>query len=300
MEKLQKFSIADKDIYVFEDHATALSAWAEVRRRENVKPNLITLDCHTDTHQAFLQHFINENNYSFDDIAEKSMELCGKIDFSNPRSVEESVNKLKNDEHINAAVKSDILNYVFIISYHARSFFHPIGPLENKIVYTTDSRNGTITLNKEEKVNDVTTEYYYGIPEDRIYELPPSPGFNPPAGLTEQEHEQLHCDMAIEKEYLDCKIAMCNAMAFAFGVNDILSEDFILDMDLDYFRTAKSIEPTNPSTFYELIRRARAVTIALEPQFVIWERIEGQTITSDFLYPKLINHIENALGKNLI
>ena len=45
-----------KDIYVVNDHHKALVAWVFVRRSLDTAPNLITIDHHTDTHEAFLGH----------------------------------------------------------------------------------------------------------------------------------------------------------------------------------------------------------------------------------------------------
>jgi integrase len=47
------------------------------------------------------------------------------------------------------------------------------------------------------------------------------------------------------------------------------SDNFILDIDLDYFNTAKSITPDHRSVFYDLIRRCIGITIAMESYYVI-------------------------------
>lgn len=69
---------------------------------------------------------------------------------------------------------------------------------------------------------------------------------------------------------------------------------YILDVDLDYFQTRKSIEPEDARTFYRLIRESGIITVALEPACVESGRLEGETITSDFLLARLLEHIEKA------
>ncbi len=42
------------------------------------------------------------------------------------------------------------------------------------------------------------------------------------------------------------------------------AETYILDIELEYFRSEKAIDPADPATFYRLLRNAVAVTIATE------------------------------------
>lgn len=49
-------TIKGKNVYVVDDHHKALAAWALVRRSMADAPNLITIDHHTDTYEAFLGH----------------------------------------------------------------------------------------------------------------------------------------------------------------------------------------------------------------------------------------------------
>jgi hypothetical protein len=48
--------IKGKNIYVVDDHHKALAAWVLVCRFLDTAPNLITIDHHTDTNEAFLGH----------------------------------------------------------------------------------------------------------------------------------------------------------------------------------------------------------------------------------------------------
>lgn len=51
--KVDFYDISGKDVYVFEDRASALLPWAQVRTRLSEPPHLITLDRHTDAFEAF-------------------------------------------------------------------------------------------------------------------------------------------------------------------------------------------------------------------------------------------------------
>lgn len=69
---------------------------------------------------------------------------------------------------------------------------------------------------------------------------------------------------------------------------------YILDIDLDFFRTAKAIQPEDPSVFHRLIRHAQIITVALEPNCVKDCRLPREKITSERLLDELTKQIEVA------
>ncbi len=76
------------------------------------------------------------------------------------------------------------------------------------------------------------------------------------------------------------------------GLNEIPVDyhpNYILDIDLDFFRTAKSVNPNKKEIFYDLIRQAKIITIAMEPDYI------EEGITADYLLSKILYHIEEAM-----
>ncbi len=73
---------------------------------------------------------------------------------------------------------------------------------------------------------------------------------------------------------------------------------YILDIDLDVFRTRKSAAPEDEETFHDLIRHATAITIAREPGCVESLRLDGETITATDLEGALLDHIERACARD--
>lgn len=73
-----------------------------------------------------------------------------------------------------------------------------------------------------------------------------------------------------------------------------LPTDYILDVDLDYFRSAKAIAPQHASVFHRLIRGARIITVAEEPGCVGMLRLKGESIGASDLLSALYQHIEIA------
>jgi len=71
-------------------------------------------------------------------------------------------------------------------------------------------------------------------------------------------------DRVLESELLDRAIAGFDALL----AEPLLDGDYILDVDLDVFKTFASIAPKDASTFRRLAGGARLITVATEPDFV--------------------------------
>ncbi|KFC19299.1 hypothetical protein IO90_08290 [Chryseobacterium sp. FH1] len=97
-------------------------------------------------------------------------------------------------------------------------------------------------------------------------------------------------DYVIESEMLINnfkKIEVCN-----LGV-DVWIDNFILDIDLDFFKTKKSINPENVDFFKYLISKCKAITIATEPTFVNSLK-EDEDLNSEYLLESLLNLIKTV------
>ena len=70
--------------------------------------------------------------------------------------------------------------------------------------------------------------------------------------------------------------------------------DYILDLDLDFFRTRKSVKPGNPEQFLRLVRNASLITIAREPECVASGCLEGEKLTSDYVWKNVSKLITEA------
>ena len=70
-----------------------------------------------------------------------------------------------------------------------------------------------------------------------------------------------HSDLAVHDVHLDPLLTECEGFTDTFESGVPL----ILDIDLDYFRTWKSLEPEQSLFFNQLVARASIITIATEP-----------------------------------
>ena len=61
----------------------------------------------------------------------------------------------------------------------------------------------------------------------------------------------------------------------------------ILDIDLDYFKTKRSLEPENYSIFKKLAKNAEIITLSREEIWVKLLTFEDNTFNSDYIIEKL-------------
>lgn len=69
--------------------------------------------------------------------------------------------------------------------------------------------------------------------------------------------------------------------------------NYILDIDLDFFQTKKSITPDDTSFFKMLIDNAKGISIAKESNWIaVWNREHDSDLTVDFLLETILNLIK--------
>jgi hypothetical protein len=263
---VEKLNYGNIVVYIVEDHSVALLAWGEIRRQRSSAPYLITLDRHIDTRTAFVAEFNRDCDpwgpESTDNPTEASLVYAAKhlkdVIYTNPEALEAVVKRLEHDEHIDAAVRLNIIDSAFVISYATRDTLQAM--LECRIV-------------------EIGSSCYTGCSPTRHNEDCTRP----------------HRDQAIETIYLQEKVDEISELSNDMNIPDPLKGPYILDIDLDYFSTERAIAPSDPSLFYQLIANAQSITIATEPECVKRGRLEGEAITSEFLLEELKAHIRLAV-----
>lgn len=234
--------INGKEVFICENHNEVLKFWSEFKE---LKPYLVSFDHHTDLHQAF-QDKINEigSNYkpeSQKEFLEIQRKLLSELKENNFRNISE----LKNDEHIDAAIKLEYFEKALIYSFD--SYFH--------------RKDRVWTINFDDKyenqkiiVNSLCIKENNNLIESKTLE--PCFGFF--------------------DDYID---------------KDLWKGNYILDIDLDFFKTEKSILPEDGSFFKSLIDNAIAISIAKESRFVNYVK-EDDSLTADYLLEKLLHMIQ--------
>lgn len=253
--------IGGKRVYVVEHHHQALEAWAEIRQCLDFSPTLLSLDRHNDTRPAFWRYMagqglVTDNHYCNPELALELLNTeSAKYNYQNPASILQAIENLRHDEHIDAAVRLNIISRAFIIAF-------------DQIEVTQRDIDG----NFRER-------------GDHMYVLP---------RLGDDDVlNRIDADNSLETEWLYEKLEMIDEIAPLDGDPDWKEPGFILDIDLDYFRTPKAVAPDDPMVFHAMISASQAITIALEPYCVRGAQL-GAPQTANQLLAAVKAHIAAA------
>lgn len=281
--------VCGKDVYIVDDHHYALAPWALIRRRLGRAPNLITIDHHTDVHEAFLGHAHLETYENGGDAWALARDLVNRIDWQDDQSLLWAVEHLRHDEHVDAATLSGILNYAFCIQLSD----HGGNPSIEQQEYDADRQ---ARWPQPPKLPPPHRPMTYEDPPNHIFVI----SHDCAIGCSRMPHNDdcvvEHGNMVIESIYLDDQLARGAEMSRCVGIDHLESQPYILDIDLDAFHSRQAIEPADRTTFYRLIRNAVAITVATEAECVDELKFDGEAIDADFLLARLVEHIKAAIG----
>lgn len=279
-------SMNSKKICIVESHNEVLRPWSELRNNEDKAPILLTMDHHTDTHDAFLSKIFTgkELDYNLQE------ELLNRIDYQNVSSIEDAINNLKNDEHIATAIKANIINCAFVIAYDAGPGNSPSSKEE-----MTDNQfrnDHFIELMLGQKACPSYTRPYNYLCDDEVMYIP---DWSILDGLDNYIDKDEFLDYVIDDSFLEKVFTTFGEMnRTVFSKPMVFNNKYILDIDLDYFSSIKSLKPEKTSIFYNLIRNAELITIAKEPECV--KLCSNEVLTSEGVLSAVMKHIEKALA----
>lgn len=284
--------ICGKDVFVVDDHHKALAPWALIRRQMGRAPNLITIDHHTDVHESFLGHAHLETMESWEDACALARDLTKRIDWQDHQSLLWSIERLRHDEHIDAATMSGILNYAFCIQLSDSGG----NPSIEEQAYAAER---LARWPRPPTLQSPCRPMTYDDPENHIFVI----SHDCAIGCTRMPHNEdcvvEHGNMIIESTHLDDQLARGAEMSRCIGVSHIEAQPYILDIDLDAFHSRQAIEPADPATFYRLIRNAVAITIATEAECVDELKFDDEPINADMLLDQILKHIETAVRDSM-
>lgn len=229
--------INGKEVFICEHHHHVLYHW---NKYKNQKPFLLTFDHHTDTRPAFQNYlYYTRNHENFENEQNFLLEKIKLNDIN-------TILKLKNDEHIDASIRSDFFKKALILSEESNS--------------CKPNRIYTINGNEDYKHEPI-------IVNSRSFD-----DFN------------LVIETNNLKEHLK-KFELC------IPQSDWI-DNFILDIDLDFVKTVKSVKPKDASFFQYLAKKAITITIAKEETWIDqWKRQYDENISVEFLLQALLNII---------
>ncbi len=279
---IEEIIINKKKIYIFENHNEAIIPWNNFKSLN--KPALLTFDYHTDTHLALLRYNANRlNNYNDYQLIKQE---TNKILSIKPINILEMVKILHNDEHIDFAIRANIISHAYVCS--TMTSINTIKSEETKL-WEKDNNDYIKILTNTQSPKPI--EHTFKMPENKIIELDKE-HFN----ILGIDSEKEQADLAIDDTNLKYRILKIEEISKSiFGNKYNFFDNFILDIDLDYFNTLNSIYPENIQYFYFLIQKAKFITIAKESFFVKKCSLEQNKITVEIILNRIIDHIHSAL-----
>lgn len=246
--------IKGKPIYIVENHHEVILPWVAYSSTNEIAPVLLTFDHHMDTRTAFYRHSCTINECDWKTVSNK---LLSTVDIDNLSDITSSLEKLRNNEHIDFSLKTNILSHAVIFSLLGVGICKDYS--NDKICYVDPICISTCV--KEDHNEECLLNTYNNV---------------------------------IERDELLFKLKQINKFIPGFFTDNTINKKFILDIDLDCFHTKKAINPNDISILNYLINNAEIITIATEGSYVELEKKEDD-INEFYLLDKLLSHIENAL-----
>lgn len=114
-------SFAGKRVYEVESHHQVLEAWGQIRCEFDNAPSVISLDCHTDTHEPF-DHLLSKHGLGSRRRESERSKLLATADYADSEALKQAIGNLWHDEHILTAIHADIVRAAFIVCQNAPTF----------------------------------------------------------------------------------------------------------------------------------------------------------------------------------
>lgn len=245
-----------KQLFICEKHHHVLYPWSVIRKQSN-KQNLLTFDHHTDIIPAFNHYLYYNKSISLEDIV-------SNINIDDKKSIFDALSKLRNDEHIDTAIKCGIINKAFVISCDG-SFDNPPSN-EFTAIFSNDDTAVKYMMSEISLPKIVT------YPEADIYTI----------GTSEYWDD----DACLSDPFVSTMLSKIQIMS---GI-DILETEYILDVDLDYFHTYEALKQRDIDQFKKLLANATAITIATEPDYA------KEDISPDILLNNILDLSKQICG----
>lgn len=255
----------EKDVAIVQHHHEVLESWCRASGQ-----NVIHLDYHTDSHSALLYYSYYEarkrlgaeNHPQASKMQQKIVDEEIAL-YQKTKDIRRVIKLLRNDEHIDFAVRTGIISRSFALA-----------------------KEDGYNFNSNENVFSIERQY----PEYRHQKIMEyCPTCVP--GCQRTPHNDA-CSIDVAASSIDDAV-LRTAISKFIQYEPNLLDNFILDIDCDYFTSAKSLTPSSMSVFQDLIKRSTLVTIALEPDFVRMCRLEHETITSDVICSRILSIIKS-------
>lgn len=253
-DKVTEKVVGGKKIYIVDNHHEVIIPWSEYAANNDTAPVLLTFDHHIDTRSAFYRHSRKVAGLEWRSVRDQ---LISDVDINEPNTIISSLERLRNDEHIDFALQTEMISYAVVFS------------LMNAGICTDYSNS-------------------------KIYYIDPCCTSKCKKSSHDDECQINVYDKVIEGEELLFKLNKINKFIPGFFTSNRINKKFILDIDLDCFHTKKAINAVDMSVFNYLVSNAEIITVATEGYYVELEK-KDNNINENYLLERLLVHIEDAI-----
>lgn len=283
-----------KRVYIVDSHHHVLREWFRYR---GSGVQVLSFDYHTDFHKAFThasyqQSEDHSGNYYESYICKHKYIPCDDED-----GVGKAVNNLINDEHIDFAIRSGMIEKAFVFSHDD----YPDG----RRVLTVPVVEASTGL-----VEFMPLIQKSGIAPTVIRDLVPinvgtsqDEKSNCHGGAVIVSYPEFRCPLATPRPYDD---STEEKMATIVTADDVLEDvlktfkehgfnqdNFILDFDCDFIRDRDAMTHGKFEKLKNLIKTSKAITIAREPYYV--DECSGHALSCDEVERWLIGLIKSCI-----
>ncbi len=298
-EQNKRLQLGDMTVYLVERHNWALVPWAQVKSEHEAQPLvLLSLDYHQDSLPPFNRHC--GCHCVLDEVTGPAVEReLAAIDRRYPVSVAAAAGKLNHDEQTATAVRLGIFEAAFVVSFQQGSCETPKSHQQERYMAQFEL-DAMIARGGRAPREMPPRPHTYPRSKDGLYLV----GSSCTPGCRKRPHDddcnQREHDAAIDSDYLESRLGTANEMATsALGWSSWRQNPYVLDVDLDYFNTRKSVAPPDPTLFHALIKGAVAMTIAMERNCVQNCALSGEELDADWLLERVLEHVKVARGPSM-
>ena len=244
-----------KRVYITWSHHHVIKEWV---RYKETGVHLLSFDYHTDFFEAFIRKSWNPVTFSRGD---RNSYLTKHIPC---RDVDAAIKDLRNDEHIDFALKSGMIEKAFVFSHNS-----------------SGSRNGRVLSVPNGGIQRTQARIFSYCEVWHPLAAPP-----PYTETTEAKMAKL-----ITKD------EVLNEVMNTFREYGFNQDNYILDFDCDFIRDKAAMEHDNYQTLKILMNGANAITIAREPNCVY--ECSGETLSYEEIEDWLVALIKESCGDDV-
>ena len=273
-----------KCVYVVLSHHHALREWF---RYHECKPDLLSFDYHTDFTKAFIRKAGNPGACHTYSRERHNLYLSKHIPCED---VDAAINDLENDEQIDFAIRSGIIKKAFVFSHNEYHRDGRVLTVPSMVMSAEQTRIVEFMHQFAPRFIDASTHSDIDAKCDIIGETLVEEGI---VSYPEHRHRLLMAKDESEVAKLVMTDTILKGVLETFCKNGFNQDNYILDFDCDFFRDRGAVAHDRLQLLKNLIKGAKAITIAREPSCA--DECSGHVLSYEEIEDWLFKLIENCI-----